>query len=40
MLEVEKRLDADSPYYSQNEVMQRLSITQADVDAAQDVEIE
>lgn len=40
MLEVEKRLDEGDSIYSQDEVMQRLGLTQADIDAAEDVEIE
>jgi len=40
MLEAEKRLDDGGTTYSQDEVMQRLGLTQADIDAAEDVEIE
>jgi PHD/YefM family antitoxin component YafN of YafNO toxin-antitoxin module len=40
MRETEKRLDEGGLTYSQDEVMQRLGITQADIDAAEDVEIE
>ncbi|MCL2198637.1 MAG: type II toxin-antitoxin system Phd/YefM family antitoxin [Defluviitaleaceae bacterium] len=39
MMVAEKRLAEDSPTYSQDEVMQRLGITQSDIDAAEDVEI-
>jgi len=39
-LETERRLDAGGPTRSQEEVMQRLGIMQADIDAAEDVEIE
>ena len=35
MMEVEKRLAEPGPCYSQEEVMQRLGITQADIDAAE-----
>ena len=40
MLEAERRLDAGDPTRSQEEVMQRLGITQAEIDAAEDVDIE
>ena len=40
MMEAEKRLAEGGPTYSSDEVMQSLGITQADIDAAEDVEIE
>jgi len=40
MMEAEKRIAEGGLTYSQEEVMQRLGITQADIDAAEDVEIE
>ena len=41
MMEVERRLDEDDgQYVSFKEVLQELGITQADIDAAEDVEIE
>ena len=40
MLEVEKRIEEGGPVYSQGEVMHRLGLTQADIDSAEDVEIE
>jgi len=40
MLETERRLDEDGPTCSQEEVMQRLGISEADIEAAEDVEIE
>ena len=40
MVEAERRIAEGEPIYSQAEVMQRLGITQADIDAAEDVEIE
>jgi len=40
MIEVERRLAEDGDMYTQEEVMQRLGITQADIDAAEDVDIE
>ena len=39
-LEAERRLDEGGPTRSQEDVMQRLGITQAEIDAAEDVEIE
>jgi PHD/YefM family antitoxin component YafN of YafNO toxin-antitoxin module len=40
MIEVEKRLDEGGKTYSQDEVMERLGLTQEDIDNAEDVEIE
>jgi len=40
MMEAERRIAEGGPIYSQDEVMQSLGITQADIDAAEDVEIE
>ena len=40
MMETEKRLDENGPTFSQAEIMQRMGITQADIDEAEDVEIE
>ena len=40
LVEVEKRLEDDGVYYSREEVMNEFGITQADIDAAEDVEIE
>ena len=40
MIEAERRLAEDSETYTQDEIMQRLGITQADIDEAEDVDIE
>jgi PHD/YefM family antitoxin component YafN of YafNO toxin-antitoxin module len=40
MVEAEKRITEGGRTYSQSEVMQSLGITQDDIDAAEDVEIE
>jgi len=40
MMEAERRIAGGEPVYSHAEVMQRLGITQADIDTAEDVEIE
>ena len=40
MMEAEKRIEEGGLTYPQEEVMQRLGISQADIDAAEDVEIE
>ena len=40
MVEVERRLAENNDTHTQDEVMQRLGITQADIDAAEDVDIE
>jgi len=40
LMEAERRIAEGGTVYSQAEVMQRLGITQADIDAAEDVEIE
>ena len=40
IVEAERRISEGGPTYSQAEVMQRLGITQVDIDAAEDVEIE
>jgi len=40
LIETERRIDEGGDTYTQEEVMQRLGITQADIDAAEDVDIE
>jgi hypothetical protein len=40
MMEAERRMAEGGPVYSHAEIMQELDITQADIDAAEDVEIE
>ena len=40
VLEAERRLDENGPTFSQDEVMHRLGISKADIDAVEDVEIE
>ena len=40
MMEAEKRIAEGGPTSSMEEVMQRLGLTEADIDAAEDVEIE
>jgi hypothetical protein len=40
MVETEKRLADGGPFYSADEVMKKLGISQTDLDAVEDVEIE